>query len=357
MPRLTQDSDVDTDLPVEADIDDMSVSQIPYNLPGEDPEFSLFMDHMRISRILFDCLDQLYTTKRRRGGIQKIVRLDRRLLVWKENLQGGRDIMAVILEDLNKENRPLKDQLTQTMMESPLTLWTHLLAELATVLIHRPALTFDPKSPQFSQSLQRCVEASANIIILRAMHDANSWLFNMWPLGSHILLQSALMLLFNHWHGGTGPSCGRPTKAGSENTQSLVDITVDVLRRQHHTFVSSSIPSPVAQFLSHLRIKSFQNDMSLQPMAHVTPDAAPQSSSCLPNSLHAPPAIPGSILGERGMQISVANGNELELLHYQLGPSNLVDPFSAWEPGQLQELNSFDTATWIDTVFLSNQMN
>ncbi|KAI2816563.1 transcriptional regulator family: Fungal Specific TF [Aspergillus niger] len=82
LPKLIQDDDVDTDLPIDTDLDDVTASDIPLPLPGETTSMATFILYVKLLRLFSSCLKSLYTTTKRRNGVAKITALDHELSVW-----------------------------------------------------------------------------------------------------------------------------------------------------------------------------------------------------------------------------------------------------------------------------------
>lgn len=59
-----------------------------FPLPGERSQVDAALHLFKISQIIGDALENLYTTTRRRGGVAKIVRLQAELDMWTRSLPG-----------------------------------------------------------------------------------------------------------------------------------------------------------------------------------------------------------------------------------------------------------------------------
>ncbi|GAB1197726.1 hypothetical protein APSETT444_007029 [Aspergillus pseudonomiae] len=182
----------DTDLPTNTDYDDMHSDQLSYPLPGETTHIEPFLQ----------CLEQMYTTTNRRGGVAKIFRLQRELDLWKQNVQSSLPNVArtgeLIQTRLHNRNN---NNTAYNPVEHPdiISLWLFILGELATMLIHRPALTFGQQEPQFADSLRSCKEATTHLILAFELASEVSFTPHIWPSGHHLVLQSGLMLLYDRW--------------------------------------------------------------------------------------------------------------------------------------------------------------
>ncbi|KAB8205731.1 hypothetical protein BDV34DRAFT_96620 [Aspergillus parasiticus] len=202
LPRNIQAADTDTDLPTNTDYDDMHSDQLSYPLPGETTHIEPFLQYVNLAQILSRCLEQMYTTTNRRGGVAKIHRLHRELDVWKQDVQSSlpniartRELIQTRLHNINN---------TTTAYNSVghpdfISVWLFILGELATMLIHRPALTFSQQEPQFADSLRACREATTHLILAFELTSDASIVPRIWPSGHHLIFQSGLMLLYDRW--------------------------------------------------------------------------------------------------------------------------------------------------------------
>ncbi|KAE8360070.1 hypothetical protein BDV27DRAFT_162012 [Aspergillus caelatus] len=202
LPRNIQTADTDTDLPTNADYDDMHSDQLSYPLPGETTHIEPFLQYVHLAQILSRCLEQMYTTTNRRGGVAKIYRLQRELDVWKQNVQSSLPNIArtgeLIQTRLHNINKPTTAYNSVEFPDS-ISLWLFILGELATMLIHRPALTFGQQEPQFADSLRACREATTQLILAFELASDVSFVPHIWPSGHHLVFQSGLMLLYDRW--------------------------------------------------------------------------------------------------------------------------------------------------------------
>ncbi|KAL4898236.1 fungal-specific transcription factor domain-containing protein [Aspergillus ambiguus] len=195
LPKIIQDDDVDTDLPIDTDLDDVTTADIPLPLPGEKTSMATFIAYATLLRILSSCLKSLYTTTKRRNGVAKITALDHELSVWRysvfqfkgSEMQKNHDVGLLDTSHMNSRDQSFE------------TLFLHLLSNVAVVLVHQPALTFDPKHPQFIKSLSKCVGAALNILSLLGNSHYNQRLHYLLPNKSSIVFQSTLMCFYHQW--------------------------------------------------------------------------------------------------------------------------------------------------------------
>ncbi|GLA70797.1 hypothetical protein AtubIFM55763_000971 [Aspergillus tubingensis] len=229
---MIQDDDLDTDLPVDTDLDDVAATDIPLPLPGETTSMATFILYVKLLRIFSSCLKSLYTTTKRRNGVAKITALDHELSVWRHSVvqfQGN---------EMKDHNDGLPDTLHMNSADQSFeTLFLHFLGNVAVVLIHQPALTFDPKDPQFMKSLSRCVRAALNILgMLGSSHDDRR-LHCLFPNKSSIVFQSTLLCFYHQW------VCMASSLTPSHNLNPLMGRIVDTalkLLNMHKTELISS---------------------------------------------------------------------------------------------------------------------
>lgn len=250
MPRLIRDQDVDTDLPTRVDHDLLSRSQIAFPLPGEATQVDTALMLFRLARIFGQILEQLYTTTQRRGGVSKIARFQMELDMWERSLPS----------DLNDDQG---DEAGDSMPEASLQmLFLRASHCLATIHIHRPALSFTTAHPQFSKSLAICCTASAGLIKvlssgLRSLVSGTSDVMTatlLYPHGVHMIWQAALTILFARWKGQPlDPSHGHETE--------LVRSCAEALRQLHAVTGISGASDLLrcAEVLDVLREKTFNN--------------------------------------------------------------------------------------------------
>ncbi|KAH6696999.1 fungal-specific transcription factor domain-containing protein, partial [Plectosphaerella plurivora] len=199
LPRLIRDQDVDTDLPTSVDHELLSRSHVAFPLPGEGSQVDAALHLFKISQIIGDALENLYTTTKRRGGVAKITRLQAELDMWARSLPGA-------ATNTKTEPQFLQPEASFEAMFLKVVLC------VATIQIHRPALSFTSPDPQSTKSLHACTRASAELIGLLAsglaVHDAAATsqpvpegilLSLLYPSGAHMLWQSGLTMLYFHW--------------------------------------------------------------------------------------------------------------------------------------------------------------
>jgi len=204
MPRLIRDQDVDTDLPTSVDHDLLSRTHVEFPLPGERSQVDTAISLFKLARIIGRTLEDLYTTTRRRGGVAKIARLQAELNMWER----------VVLEP--DTDPDLATPATNKSLESMFLRVAHC---VATIHMHRPALSFTTADAQFVSSLKACGQASANLVellfsgldMMGANVGPSSTMMGDWPEslvaallypnGIHMLWQAGLTILFTGWKG------------------------------------------------------------------------------------------------------------------------------------------------------------
>ncbi|KAJ5928563.1 hypothetical protein N7466_007519 [Penicillium verhagenii] len=148
LPSQINDLDVDNDMPLDCNLTDLDVVELAHPLPGEKTPVFEFIQYVHLGKILSRIREMLYTTTKRRNGAAKINELDLDLRMWNQNLKSNGihfDIGSVSAR-VSSENSP------QVMEKT--TLWLQLLANVAIILIHRPGLSFDDSTVEFSKCLQ-----------------------------------------------------------------------------------------------------------------------------------------------------------------------------------------------------------
>ncbi|KAH7184870.1 fungal-specific transcription factor domain-containing protein [Fusarium flagelliforme] len=254
MPRLIRDQDVDTDLPTSVDHDLLSRTHVEFPLPGERSQVDTAISLFKLARIIGRTLEDLYTTTRRRGGVAKIARLQAELNMWER----------VVLEpDIDPD---LATPATSKSLESMFLRVAHC---VATIHIHRPALSFTTADAQFVSSLKACGQASANLVellfssldMMGANVGTSSTMMGDWPEsllatllypnGIHMLWQAGLTILFTGWK-------GYPVTVDQD--QTIIRSCIETLRWFHrHTDDIGNHIGQCADVLDLLRKKIFSD--------------------------------------------------------------------------------------------------
>ncbi len=199
---LINELDVDTELPLDCDFDDITVTALPFPLPGETTRLSIFLSHVRLTRIISSSLKQLYTTTQRRGGVDKILTLDRELRVWEDTFNFTFSVNTLSPFDTRDGHfRGLPSMKAPSQEDEAFAIpYLQLMCNVCIFLIHLPALTFEPDVPQFSQSLKVCAGVCRNIINTFGKNRSERRLFHLQPNGPRLIFQAALMCLYESWH-------------------------------------------------------------------------------------------------------------------------------------------------------------
>ncbi|KAF4979760.1 hypothetical protein FDECE_18014 [Fusarium decemcellulare] len=262
MPRLIRDQDVDTDLPTSVDHDLLSRTHVEFPLPGERSQVDTAISLFKLARIIGRALEDLYTTTRRRGGVAKIAHLQAELNMWER----------VVLEpEIDPE---LVTPPASMSLESMFLRVAHC---VATIHVHRPALSFTTADAQFVLSLKACGHASATLVRLlssglvmlgadQAMGQntegpASKWpesllVTFLYPNGIHMLWQAGLTILFAGWK-------GYPVTVDQD--ESIIQSCIETLRQLHaHTDDVGNHVGQCADVLELLRKKIF-SDLQAPP--------------------------------------------------------------------------------------------
>ncbi|KAJ4204310.1 hypothetical protein NW767_004502 [Fusarium falciforme] len=259
MPRLIRDQDVDTDLPTSVDHDLLSRTHVEFPLPGERSQVDTAISLFKLARIIGRTLEDLYTTTRRRGGVSKIAHLQAELNMWER----------VVLEpEMDPE---LATPVVNMSLEAIFLRVAHC---VATIHVHRPALSFTVADAQFVPSLKACGQASATLVRLLsaglammgadsqgAEYPASDWpesllVTLLYPNGIHMLWQSGLTILFAGWK-------GYPVTVDQD--ESLIQSCIETLQQLHtHTDDVGNHVAQCAEVLDLLRRKIF-SDLQVPP--------------------------------------------------------------------------------------------
>ena len=328
LPMLINESDMDTELPLDCDFDDITATTLTLPLPGETTRLSLFLSHVRLTRIISSCLKQLYTTTQRRGGVEKILMLDRELHVWENTCNA-----------MFSANTSSPRQAHSQEDEAFAIPYLQLMWNVCMLLVHLPALTFEPKVPQFSQSLKVCAHSSRNIINTFGKHRSERRLFHLQPNGARLIFQSALMCLYESWH--STASAGVEQRSTEQRVdldvplRDIISTAIDLLElqicdysatnadgREGQNWTSSEILGSAISTLKTLAAHSIQDSeggtTGVNSTSAIHIGESSQQEQVLPASSSEfwPPSSLGSL-------------NQLEILEWDLASapldSNLID--------------------------------
>ncbi|KAI9836894.1 MAG: hypothetical protein M1819_001059 [Sarea resinae] len=190
LPKSLRDPDIDVDYP--SDVDDDSLTETNYLpvLPGEPTRISTFISLCKLSSIMSQTVEMLYTTTDRRGGPAKIIHLTRLLDAWEA---------SSLQEDTSAEDA-LGFESQHGAVYPPAELHKKILLNYIRWIVHRPALSFGITEPQYSASLHQCTQAVVNLIrdIRAAVH-----LLNRIPINTiikcHTVWLAGIAVLFRLW--------------------------------------------------------------------------------------------------------------------------------------------------------------
>lgn len=179
-------------MPADCILDDINAEQVSYPPPGQITPIAFFNQSILLGLKLSIILEQLYTTTQRRDSVDKIMRLDRKLRLWNQTFNTLPGIVPFEIGEISRQ----VGEVDQQSWENLSTMWLQLLANIAMVLIHRPALTFPPETPEFAASLNACVKSSSSILGLLEDASFGIWLRSIRPSGPNVVFQSALMHVY-----------------------------------------------------------------------------------------------------------------------------------------------------------------
>lgn len=277
MPRLIRDQDVDADLPTSVDHELLSRTHVQFPLPGEKSQVDSAIRLFKLARIVGRTLEELYTTTRRRGGVSKIARLQAELDAWERD------------NDAFSEYADGGDSLTGASSPAEMSLASIFLQvayNVATIHVHRPALSFTTAHSQYLTSLQICGQASTNIIGALShglisldqtqSHYADIGMTNrpygtawpdsltarlLYPNGVHMLWQAGLNVLYTRLKG---------YPITTEPDEGVIQACIDTLRRLHaHTDDEGEHAKQCVDVLDLLRGKVFSDQQVLPDMDHL----------------------------------------------------------------------------------------
>ncbi|KAK1148787.1 hypothetical protein N8T08_008672 [Aspergillus melleus] len=345
LPRTVQLADTDTDLPINTDYDDLYCDQLSYPLPGETTNVEPFLHHVLLTQILSRCLEQMYTTTNRRGGVAKIHRLQREIEVWKQNVQSALPGLALIQQEIHAKRDNIHNRSTVILPSQHLdfsSLWLYMLGELSVMLIHRPALTFGPQEPQFVDSLQSCVESATNLVLAFEYAQSDYPITRLWPLGYHFVFQSGLMLLYDRWF----EDLPRPPRAATNmsNLAPLICTTVNVLSK-HAAFLDEAMVSGATDVSSATetmrtlrQTASYLHRLFIQTMDRESPPIGQSQNPAFP--MEAPIAELSSAVSDLGALQSLES------------PALPEYAASMWPPLSIDEINQMEVFEFTDSFLI-----
>lgn len=266
MPRLIRDRDADTDLPASVDHELLSRTHVQFPLPGEKSQVDTAISLFKLARIVGRTLEELYTTTLRRGGVAKITRLQAELDAWE------RENDTTTSRDTDSGDAT--SGISASVDKSLASMFLKVSHNVATIHVHRPALSFTTAHPQFVSSLKTCGQASASLIKLLSQGRTdiysdtaglttvvNSTAGGTWPEtilamllypnGVHMLWQAGLTVLFTRLKG---------YPVTTDHDESIIRSCIDTLRYLHsNTDDAGDRVGQCADVLDLLREKVFSD--------------------------------------------------------------------------------------------------
>ncbi|KAE8153959.1 fungal-specific transcription factor domain-containing protein [Aspergillus avenaceus] len=337
LPRTIRSADTDTDLPINTDYEDMYCDKLSFPLPGETTYIEPFIHYTQLVQVLSRCLEQMYTTTNRRGGVEKIHHLQRELEVWKQTVQSSLSSVALTAHYIQCRLRNINENSPYETLKCPdiIWLWLFILGEIASILIHRPALTFDPKEKQFVDSSQACTEAATRLILaFELSQEQYDWLA-IWPSGYHLIFQSGLMLLYHEWSKEVTPAFGNPD--GSVRAIGIViNLLINPATRldglsQARTPSREAAGSlrQAASYLQHLCIRTMKGHSQSVSLSHPIPSFIDTPTSD-PSLIAGAPPLPE---GEQSTDLA----NDVPLL---------------WTPLSIDEINQMEIFEFTESLLV-----
>ncbi|KAH7348098.1 fungal-specific transcription factor domain-containing protein [Pyrenochaeta sp. MPI-SDFR-AT-0127] len=293
LPQLISDVDVDSDLPVDCVLQSSQATQLVHPLPGEPTSVSLFCHYVKLAKVIAATLTQLYTTTDRRGGADKIKKLDSELRVWASSLSHNTHIRHFEFDEMTRSHtRRVSEE--DDIIISP---WLELMAHFSRIYIHQPGLTFEPSTKPFWVSLRACVLSAANIIDILSDKTLDSRILTFTPCGPDMVFRCALLQVFYHCHMQRS-SRTEPLALSLVESQAVLHRSVRLLQHLSEHYVGGvrhtvDAPSPsqpilaLAQTVQSLQIfldekaaphdeMHFFQESNLPPTGGEPGDVAPQ---------------------------------------------------------------------------------
>lgn len=317
LPELVKDADVDNDMPVDCILDDLNVELLSHPLPGETTPVFLFNQYVLLCKKLSAILSQLYTTTQRRGGAEKIMRLDRDLRVWNHSFNALPHVAPFEVAEVSPHTYEDDGNEGLALMNH----WVQLLANIAMIQIHRPALTFNLNTPEFNSGLKTCVKSSSAILSLLENTTFGWWLRSICPSSPAIVFQSALMHIYFH----CSSSITTPIGSGSRSTSISTIAKAVQLLRCYLPDDPNIQEAGCSEFCQQPIVQAMETLTSLQQT--LSQDSIPQMEMTAQEGV-APTSQP--------------------LAHVSPGLQNgALDHVEAWNSNALECLNNFDTIDWM----------
>jgi hypothetical protein len=190
IPKFLRDYDIDVEEPFDVDDEDTTPSNFLTGLPGERTQISGFISICKLSKIMSQILEILYTTTDRRRSVAKMTSMQRLLNQWQDT-HLGYPFGPSTTSSGSTENG-----------QGPLLIETYeqLLYHYTRWLLYRPALSFLTSSPRYKRSLSICTEASSAMITTAHRQPKILPLIPFNP-GAHSfsLWSAGVTALFQHW--------------------------------------------------------------------------------------------------------------------------------------------------------------
>lgn len=240
LPRLTQDCDIDTAMPVDCELQYIDDQSLVHPLPGESTPVTLYIHYVELMKLVSEILAQLYTTSSRRGGADKIATLDRDLRVWHHGCTKAVRLSLSEIGDITKATHDARSS-PYSVSEKRMVTWLEMMVNYTMILIHRPALTFDPETQSFRDSLNCCLRCSTAILHLMDTDSIEIWDLLIAPLGPSVVFQSGLMSVLHHCYAVEARASGdMPPYEGRYAIPKALHILQRMQAHQVHSKTSSA---------------------------------------------------------------------------------------------------------------------
>ncbi len=230
VPRALRDQDIDTDQP--SNVEDDYVSSAGY-LPSRTFGMIAFVSLVKVSRVLAQAQELLYTTISRSETFAKMSSLGRLLNHWEASLPEHMRMDWLELRVMTPE-----EAAADLGKGAPEVVFTQLIWLYAKLLVYRPALSFRQPNESMSAALTHLEHIPDDIILLLSLHPRFLLSFDINPAcHAYTLYQCALMVLYiphalrdtndQHYMGGLSKGDPEARKSALKCLELL-----DFMRRQ-----------------------------------------------------------------------------------------------------------------------------
>jgi hypothetical protein len=196
LPTLIDDANIDTEMPQDCVLENTSLKELRYPLPGDVTPVFYFNKYVGLMKILSTVLRLLYVTKERYGGVEKIARLEKDLQAWNHDFNSS---VGFYMPEASGQNMiETANWRSSGDGKGAMVFWLKVVAHVVSLLLHRPGLTFDLGTPEFPIYLNTCAQAGREVIELLCMPEAPLAVRMVCPVGPNTIFHSAVMQIYQH---------------------------------------------------------------------------------------------------------------------------------------------------------------